>query len=111
MRQSVRPPRIECRLCSGNHFVRECPRLEEAQRLLGKGSTSESDSTSTLARTSAPSDSSSVVKKDVTAIVYDTEESPVQVIAPSLPMREEFTPGTPRMQLFIVLGAVQTLPT
>ena len=44
MRQSVRPPTIECRLCSGNHFVTECPRLEEAKRLLGKGSTSESDS-------------------------------------------------------------------
>ena len=28
-----------------------------------------------------------------------------------MPMSEESTPGTARMQLFIVLGAVQTLPT
>ena len=91
--------------------MRECPRLEEAKRLLGKGSMTESNLKSTSARTSAPSDSSSLFKKDGTAIVYDTEESPVQIIDPSLPMSEESTPGTPRMQLFFVLGAVQTLPT
>ena len=35
----------------------------------------------------------------------------MQVIDPALPaMSEESTPGTPRMQLFFVLGAVQTLP-
>ena len=111
MRQSVRQPTIECRLCSGNHFVRECLRLVEAKRLLGKGSTSESDSKSTSARTSASSDSSSVFKKDGTAILYDTEESPVQIIDPSLLMRKESTPGTPQMQLFFVFGAVQSLPT
>ena len=111
MRQSVRPPTIECRLCSGNHFVRECSLLEEAKRLSGIGSTSESDSKSTSACTSAPSDSSLVFKKDGTAIVYDSEESPVQIIDPSLPMSVESTPGAPRMQLIFVLGAVQTLPT
>ena len=38
-------------------------------------------------------------------------DSPVQVIDPALPaMSEESTPGTPRMQLFFVLGVEQTLP-
>ena len=38
-------------------------------------------------------------------------DSPVQVIDPALPaMSEKFTPGTPRMQLFFVRGAEQTLP-
>ena len=42
---------------------------------------------------------------------YDAEESPVRIVDPALPaMSEESTPGTPRMQLFFVLGAVQTLP-
>ena len=35
----------------------------------------------------------------------------MQGIDPALPaMSPEFTPGTPRMQLFFILGAVQTLP-
>ncbi len=35
----------------------------------------------------------------------------MQVINPALPaMSPESTPGTPRMQLFFILGAVQTLP-
>ena len=72
---------------------------------------SESHFKSTSVRTLAPSDSSSVFKKDGTAIGYDTEESPVQIIDPSLLMSEESTPGTPRMQLFFVLGEVQKLPT
>ena len=92
-------------------FREEVSTVGEAKRLLGKGSMTESDLKSTLARTSAPSVSSLVFKKDGTAIVYDTEESPVQIIDPSLPMSDESTPGTPRMQLFFVLGAVQTLPT
>ena len=42
-RQSVRHSAIECRLCSGNHFIEKCPRLEEAKRLLSRGFTSETD--------------------------------------------------------------------
>ena len=91
--------------------MKEFPRLEKAKRLLGKESTSKSDFNSTSARTSVTRDSRSVFKKAGTAIVYDTEESPVQIFDPSLPMSEEYSPGTPRMQLFFVLGAVQTLPT
>ena len=111
MPQSVRPPTIECRLCSGNHFVKECPRLVEAKRLLGTGSPSESDATSPSACTVAPNDSRSLFKIDGTAIVYETIKSPVRIIYPSLHICEESTPGTPRIQLFFVLGAVQTLPT
>ena len=72
-RQSVGPSAIECRLCSGNHFIKECPRLEEAKRLLSRGLASESDSKPTSARTSAPSDSSSVFKKNGTAVNYETD--------------------------------------
>ena len=52
-RQSVRPSATECRLCSGNHFIKDCSRLEEAKRLLSRGLTSESDSKPISARTSA----------------------------------------------------------
>ena len=38
-------------------------------------------------------------------------ESPEQVIDPALAaISEESTPGTQRMQIFFILGAVQTLP-
>ncbi len=62
------------------------------------------------ARTSALNDSTSTFKKDGTAVIYETEESPVRIIDPAMPMSEESTPGSARMQLFFVLGAVQTLP-
>ena len=48
---------------------------------------------------------------DGTEVIYKTEESPVRIIDPAMPMSEESTPGTARMQLFFVLGAVHTLPT
>ena len=52
------------------------------------------------ARTSAPTDSSSAFKKDGTAIVYDTYESLVQIIDPSLPMSEKSSFEKPRMHKF-----------
>ena len=110
-RQPVRPSAIECRLCSGNHFIKKCQRLEEAKRLLRRGLTSESDSKPTSARISAPSDSSSAFNKNGTAVNYETYESPVQINDPMIPMSEESTPGAPRMQLFFVLEAVQNFPT
>ena len=70
--QSVRPT-IECQLCAGNHFVKECPQLEKAKQWLSQKSTAKGESKSTSARTSVSSDSSSVFKKDGTGIVYDTE--------------------------------------
>ncbi len=110
-RQSTRPAAIECRLCAGNHYVRECPQMETAKRLLSQESVSKSDSKPTPARTSALNDPTSMFKKDGTAVIYETEESPVRIIDPAMPMSEESTPGSARMQLFFVLGAVQTLPT
>ena len=95
-RQLMRPSAIECRLCAGNHYIRECPKLETAKRMLSQESAS-SDFKLTLARTSTPSDSISVFKKDGTAIIYETDNSPVQIIDPAMPMSEESTPGTARM--------------
>ena len=89
----------------------ECPELETAKRLLSQESASKSDSMPTSARTSALSDQTSAFKKDGTAVIYETEESPVQIIDLAMPMSEKSTPGSARMQLFFVLGAVQTLPT
>ena len=105
MRQPARRSVIECRLCKGNHYVRECPQLGKSKQWLSQESTAKGDSK----LTSAPNDLSSAFKKDGTIIVYDTEESPVQILDPSLSMSEESTFKTPRMQLFSVLGAVQTL--
>ena len=90
------------------------------------------------ARPAAPNEPNATFKRDGTAVLHDSmladespplaaaqppcepsspgglpsaSESPVHVIDPALPaMSEESTPGTPRMQLFFVLGAVQTLP-
>ena len=110
-RQSMRPAKIECRLCAGNHYVRECPLMETAKRLLSQESVFKNDSKPTSPRTSALNDSTSTFIKDGTAVINETEESPVRIIDPAMPMSEESTPGTARMQLFFVLGAVQTLPT
>ena len=78
-----------------------------------------------------PNEPNAAFKRDRTAVLHDSppadesphqdtvqqpcetsslNESPVQVIDPVLPaISEESTLGTPRMQLFFVLGAVQTL--
>lgn len=88
-----------------------CPQLETAKRLISHESVLTGDSKPTSARISAPSDPTSAFKKDGTAIIYETDESPVQLIDPTMPMSEESIPGTALLQLFFVLGAVQTLPT
>ena len=84
------------------------------------------------ARPTAHNEPNAAFKRDGTAVLHDfllADElppqdtvqqpcessflggSPVQDIDPALPaMSEESTPGTPRMHLFFVLGAVQTLP-
>ncbi len=101
-RQATRPSVIECRLCAGNHYVRECPQLETAKRLLSQESGSKIDSKPTSARTSALNDPTSAFKTDGTAVIYETEESPVRIIDPAMPMSEESTLGTVRIQLFFV---------
>ena len=88
-----------------------CPQFQTTKRLLSQESVSKSDSKPTTARTSALNDPTSAFKKDGTAIIYKTEESPVRLNDPSLPMSEESTPGTARMHLLFELEAVQTLPT
>ena len=84
------------------------------------------------ARPSVPNEPSATFKRDGTAVLSESplfndqltqtdsqpsseptpqSESPVQVIDPALrAMSPESTPGTPRMQMFFILGAVQTLP-
>ena len=84
------------------------------------------------ARPAAPNEPNAAFKRDGTAMLHDSPPadkppphntaqppcepsslgaSPVQVIDFALPaMSEESTPGTPRMQLFFVFEAVQTLP-
>ena len=107
----LQPVQIECRLCGEHHFVRECPQLEAAKRLLKQEASAKTDTKTNAARTSTVSDSSVNFKKDGTAVIFETEDSPVQVCDPALPMSDESTPGNPRMALFFVMGAVQTLPT
>ena len=111
MRQPARPKVIECRLCTGNNFVKKCTQMEKAKQWLSQESTYTGDFKPTSVRISGPSYSSSVFKNNNTAIVYETKESAVQIIDPSLHMSAESTPGAPRIQLFSVLGAVQTLST
>ena len=51
-------------------------------------------------------DPSTAFKKDGTAVIYETEESPVRIIDQAMPVSKESTPGTARIQLFFELGAV-----
>ena len=60
--------------------------LGTAKRLINQESNSKGDSKSTSARTSAPSDSNLTFKKDGTVVIYKTEESPVQIIDPAMPI-------------------------
>ena len=85
-----------------------------------------------MTRPSAPNEPSAVFKRDGTAVINEPfvpddllleiehlplsvstpqSDCPVQVIDPALPaICKESTPVTPLMQLFFVLGALQTLP-
>ena len=73
--------------------MRDCPQLEAAKRLLTQETSAKTDTKQNLSRTSAPSDSSAAFKKDGTAVVYEAEDSPVQIYDPALPMSEEATPN------------------
>ena len=104
-RPGARPAVLECRLCGDNHFMRDCPQLEIAKRLLRQEASTKTDSKPTSTRTSAPTDSTTAFKKDGTAVVFETNDSPVRVCDPALPVCEGSSPGTPRMALFFVLGS------
>ena len=68
------------------------------------------DRTAVLNETQTPDDQSPQADLPSPSELSLQSESPVQVIDPALlELSEEFTPGTPRMQLFFILGAVQTL--
>ena len=107
--QPQRQSTIECRFCYKNHFMRDCPVVDAARRAVDVPTKIESESSKP--RTSAPGDANTAFKKEATAVVYDAEDSPVQVCDPALPVSEASTPGSPRMALFFIFGAVQTLPT
>ena len=66
--------------------------METANRLLSEESGSKSDFKPTSARTSALNDQISAFKQDGTAVIYETEESPVGIVDPAMPMSEESTP-------------------
>ena len=109
--------RFDCALCKTNHFLRNCPKLRTAQQLLAKSESkwdiaiSRRDTVPRSSATSAPTETSVTFKRDGTAVLSESEESPVMVLDPTMPaMSEESTAGTPRMKLLFVLGAVQTLP-
>ncbi len=117
--------------------VRNCPSLFAAQlatERLGQARETKPQKqvAAPSARPSVPNEPSAMFKRDGTAILSESlpfdnqtlqadlpprsvptpqSESPVQVIDLALPaMSPESTPGTPLMQLFFILGAVQTLP-
>ena len=81
-------------------------------RLVSKG---DPDPSKPLApRASAPNvpnESNAAFKRDGSAMLSDTEQLPVRVLDRAmLGINEESTFGTPRLQLFFVIGAVQDLP-
>ena len=111
-RSTARVPASGCLLCGGAHMARDCPQLATAKRAVETASATKSESKpSPAVRTPLPSDSSTAGKRDGALVLVESGESPVTIVDPALPaMTEESTPGAPRMQLFFVLGAVQTLP-
>ena len=73
--------------------------------MLSQESGSKSDYKPISARTSALNNPTSAFKKDGKSVIYKIEESSVRIIDPAMPMSEESTPGSARMQLFFLLGA------
>ena len=129
--------KLECLLCKGNHFVSDCPSLPATQQATARSgqvqvAEPQKPVSAPSTRPSAPNETSAVSKRNGTAVLNEPfvrddllleieplflsvatpqSDSSVQVIDPALPaMSEESTPGTPQMQLFFVLGVVQTLP-
>ena len=98
--------------------MRECPRLTEAAAVLERSDVGKSAETVTASApppTPVPNEPNSAFKRNGTAALAENSDSTevpfVQVVDPALPaMSAESTPGTSRMRLFFVLGAVQTLP-
>ena len=106
---------LECLLCNGNHFVRNCPLLPSAKSCLRRETKRYTNSSKYfISRPLTANEPSSTFKRDGTAVLPVSVQhamSLVQIINPAISsMSEEFTPVTPRMQLIFVLGAVQILP-
>ena len=100
--------------------MRDCPELPYARKsveLRKSKSGSDPQTPKPQSRSQTPNEPDPNFKRNGTATLSEeaqlvsSNESPVKVVDPALPaMCQESTPGTPRMQLFFVLGAVQTLP-
>ena len=100
--------------------MRDCPDLPSAKKLLEREKSKSSSDPQTpkpQSRSQTPNEPDLSFKRNGTETLREaapgasSNESPVKVIDPALPaMNQESTPGTRRMQLFFVLGAVQTLP-
>ena len=101
---------IECRLCKGNHFQRDCPEWNKVQAFLEReraGKTMESAKTSVP--TSVPNEPNAAFKRNGTAALAEQSDtaqpadaSPILVVDLAMPaMSEDSIPGTSRMQLFL----------
>ena len=114
-RQQTRAPLSGCLLCGGDHFAKNCPQLALAKRAVAEtAASSKADKTDikpVLPPRPSSSDPGAVGKKDSTMVLAASGGLARQATDTVMPaMSEESTPGTPRMQLFFVLGAVQSLP-
>ena len=103
-----KPP--ACRLCGGEHFVRECPDLPLARKFLEREKSKPSSDPQTpkpQSLSQTPNEPDASFKRNGTATLSkaapraSSNESPVKLVDSALPaMSQESTPGTPRMQLF-----------
>ena len=101
-------------LCNGNPFVRDCPSLSSAKSWLRRETGRDKDlSKSSVPRSLTANEPSSAFKRDGNAVLpvsVKHAKFPVQIIDPAMPsMTEKSTVKTFQMQIFFVLGAVQTL--
>ena len=119
-RQATRTSRVPssgCLICHGNHFARDCSQLQTARQLLEQHNRKPADGAEQSVLLKAPPRASTSADPKVqfreggTGVICQVGRSPIRVRDPALPMMgEESTPGSARMQLFFVLGAIQTLP-
>lgn len=102
----MRPSAIECLLCGGNEYVRKYLQNKIAKRLLSQKFVLKSDFKIILARIAAPNGFNYTFNKYKTAVIYETDKSRIRIIDLMMPINEELTSGSSRMQLFVVCGAV-----
>ena len=103
---------LSCLICGERHLVRNCPQLDIArQAAKADRGGPESAEPRKQFRPPAQADPGTAFKLDGTAVLVDSDDSPVKILDSTMAaMSEESTPGTPRMLLFFVLGTIQTTP-